>query len=850
MSSHRTNCIKYNCLDFVPYIELHYGISDPLRWNVAKSLWAFPPSADKLVDGPPETVSLPSDRPNYGDLPISPKEQELLINFEEILGQTNTSYDEEQLKSWIQGCRSSNVNLDINRIARYAVRYDKTDAVRYLVDHEEADLTKQDILGRSAIFYAMGYHGLQNQSTDISLLQYISVKISDQIKDESQVQDLLNQTDTYNGRTALHYAVENMNLTGAELLLAKKADPAIRDKQQKKPIDLLEQDSFLPEYNLQMKLIFDLNRLLLQMWEQYTFGVAESPWRQYTFGVAESPWLCVRYHLPRIQADLSSPGSSFTSRSSNTPTLDETNAALLRRLGRDWNYPTMAMEALSHCLQASPSMTDSDLINREPGYLSDFDRASDTKHRHCSIVFPCLALRTKKSQKESRDKTKASKQEITDDIFRKLVQCERTIDETYFPSLSAETLRLRNEKQVVSRETGKVTGEGQSSDDRVLMLMVPQLWIWRVDHLVLTAFSSVSPGDLTDNELEHISDTAENQPDILVGLIIADQISQFGQRQINGEFPSPLDIFESNIVGLLSEVEAYADPSVESQLEMIKEQKFLFEIADIQEELAMIEDILNQQLDILDRLIMDTRNVLLVYQQKWEEVRLSKTKIETYQKRVKKLSEDAKRISGRIQDQLNLKRTHASIREAHYSRVLGTAVIGFTVITIIFAPLSFMTSLFDLPIDVLLENQIEVDRSSRANPADDSQPTVAYSAAYVRKWFAVAELVSLVVTVLVVWSSLWAFGDNQIFAKWKGEFSGKLTGARRSKREGKQETAISEQKDESESRPEKRKFRKRITNLWHRGGSAEENLESGGNAPLQQNPTGEQNASAPGSLHR
>ena len=46
-----------------------------------------------------------------------------------------------------------------------------------------------------------------------------------------------------------------------------------------------------------------------------------------------------------------------------------------------------------------------------------------------------------------------------------------------------------------------------------------------------------------------------------------------------------------------------------------------------------------------------------------------------------------------------LKRTYASIKDAHSSLPLSTAVIGFTVITIVFAPLAFLAALFALKID-------------------------------------------------------------------------------------------------------------------------------------------------------
>jgi hypothetical protein len=66
---------------------------------------------------------------------------------------------------------------------------------------------------------------------------------------------------------------------------------------------------------------------------------------------------------------------------------------------------------------------------------------------------------------------------------------------------------------------------------------------------------------------------------------------------------------------------------------------------------------------------------------------------------VRKIDGDAERIEKANQELLNLKHTHSSIKDAHSSLILSTAVIGFTVVTIVFAPLAFLTALFTLKIE-------------------------------------------------------------------------------------------------------------------------------------------------------
>ncbi|KAI1188550.1 hypothetical protein F5B17DRAFT_394896, partial [Nemania serpens] len=334
--------------------------------------------------------------------------------------------------------------------------------------------------------------------------------------------------------------------------------------------------------------------------------------------------------------------------------------------------------------------------------------------------------------------------------------------------------------------------------------MVPQLWIWRCDRYVLTAFSAGSiprsfdeytareSASKTQNRLESMSDHNLAYPDIQVGLLMANQILEFNNRQANGEFPSPLDIFEDRTAQVLTDVDQYMGKSTLSPDDMEAERHLMFRIADIREELVMIQKIFGQQLKILQSYIddfersnPDSYNFLnhpphitkskkqdRTTTRKWgsgkrpqnaagksgkrvgnltedeekeamsllEIVRSSRGTIESYQERARKIDKDAEMVEKRMQDQLNLKRTYASIRDARTRVTLGSAVIGFTVITIIFAPLAFVTALFALPIDSLLKNQFVFDgtEGSSGPPSDAAgapDPTRAYTKRYLGTWF-------------------------------------------------------------------------------------------------------------------
>lgn len=352
---------------------------------------------------------------------------------------------------------------------------------------------------------------------------------------------------------------------------------------------------------------------------------------------------------------------------------------------------------------------------------------------------PCLVLRRKDDYEKATNDTKNWKG-LVDADFTNLVQHERTLDETYFPILShGDLVKRYNSDQVVTRENGR-------------LLTVPQLRLWRFDDCVLTAYPETRSATLTaKKELDKIMWLPESYkigriltPEVLTGLIIAHHISKLGEEHDN--ISPPLDIFETSVFKLSLKVEEYLklpDPVIE------KEYDFMFEISDIREELVMIQEILGQQLDIVTKLIEDVETLCskeipsdpepifrrvdsgTLRTRAWRRVELSKVRVQQYIKRVDKIDANAERIEKRIQERLNLRRTFISIKDARASLTISTAIIGFTIITIIFAPLSFMTSLFALPIDLLSQNQYKSATAS-ANGADS---TALYSTRYVVAWF-------------------------------------------------------------------------------------------------------------------
>lgn len=118
----------------------------------------------------------------------------------------------------------------------------------------------------------------------------------------------------------------------------------------------------------------------------------------------------------------------------------------------------------------------------------------------------------------------------------------------------------------------------------------------------------------------------------------------------------------------------------------------------------------------------------------WQAIMRAQSQFDRYRRRITQLDEDVQRMENSIMIKLDLKQKHASLRESHATAVMSAAVLGFTVITIIFTPLSFLTSLFALPIERFQANQVDFFIPGRENEADFTNRTRAYTTNYIGTW--------------------------------------------------------------------------------------------------------------------
>lgn len=347
-----------------------------------------------------------------------------------------------------------------------------------------------------------------------------------------------------------------------------------------------------------------------------------------------------------------------------------------------------------------------------------------------------------------------------------------TLDEYCSPVLSKSVLDNRNRDQVLlkakkekyNQERGdqkEDKDEFVASDGRfrhtVPILAVSQIWIWELKDVVIISPSSEASSPLKQEassplkqggflDLKTYLEKAKSSEDRnrAIGILLSEAIS-FLEHPADGRDEPVLNFFERYITVVGQKADAYSRMQGRKHIAVDEERGFLHDIDDIRAELAMIKRVIRQQEEVWKSFISNT------WREHWRQYspgegmrmeitakKLAKmdirkhnefltimrpqTRFENYYRRIADLEEEASRVERGILAKLDIKQKHASLQEAHAAGVVSAAVLGFTVITIIFTPLSFVTSLFALSIDKLQRHQVEIETNK------------VYTTNYIGKW--------------------------------------------------------------------------------------------------------------------
>ena len=329
----------------------------------------------------------------------------------------------------------------------------------------------------------------------------------------------------------------------------------------------------------------------------------------------------------------------------------------------------------------------------------------------------------------------------------------RTLDQFFYPNIDTQS---RDQDQVVYRYQTKSPGMG--SDPKIFM--VDQLWMWILGtNLIVTGFPQRwdqpknDPLNVLDGIIEDINSKTRDPVKSVydLAIIITNRCSGvFDRHRLGDEEYQFLDMFESSI-GIATDKETllfnqfnhasvqasdwlkshrklngsfsksvdedgltsdYCDEDgqplfVDRLLDIGQETDLLAETKDIRDELNMIRTVLEHQKYVL----IDFQDVICeTYQgQHRSQVEVKKRfkdqqrVIDMHLKDIDRMDKQAERIYHSITDLLDLKQKHANAFEARFARdqAAGTTrqsktIMVFTIVTIVFLPLSFITSIFTI----------------------------------------------------------------------------------------------------------------------------------------------------------
>jgi hypothetical protein len=279
------------------------------------------------------------------------------------------------------------------------------------------------------------------------------------------------------------------------------------------------------------------------------------------------------------------------------------------------------------------------------------------------------------------------------------------------------------------------------------------LWLWKLKDIVIGG-----PSDFLDEDYNIEIAYADNDDwtiTIGVAMLLSRLIDFLDRPYMSQHRPADsgqrgpteriLDGFEKTIALVYEEISKYSKQEGVDEIDIEMESECLHRINDVQDELAMITRVLRQQEDVWRQFSANTwpdlwpggpdgrmeppytilRRLDPTQRERWHVILRPYTQFRDYEKRIAQLNEDTVRIEQAIHTKLDLKTKDATLKETHATAMMSAAVFGFTIITIIFTPLSFVVALFALPIDQLQRAQIQSRWTDEAG---------MFTKSYIGKW--------------------------------------------------------------------------------------------------------------------
>ncbi|KAJ9144718.1 hypothetical protein NKR23_g5813 [Pleurostoma richardsiae] len=369
----------------------------------------------------------------------------------------------------------------------------------------------------------------------------------------------------------------------------------------------------------------------------------------------------------------------------------------------------------SHWTQFSLAPRPDDRPKSDPNVLAQPEDDSDrTKAPSTSALWLETSAGTTASDTEASLKPKS-----------KLLTSRDAVDtQTSSPADTSD-----NQDTPVKGDNGKRINTGE---DIPKLLMIHQMWLWKLD----------------DSGIESLQ-----EPEDLIELIIYECATYLDEFRYAGVGDHILDIFD-NTAALRADQEVRCFKFFREQIknrgerkafnrEAVKsitdEIKLIYELKDIRDEIHLIRRVFEAQAEVLEKFTRIFWPGPSEAARQCRESYFEHCGTRALITRTIRLDENASRTLEGLDYLVQVKQAQSSLDEAEASRSLNNYIMVFTIVTILFTPLSFMTSLFAMPV-----NQFPHDGNSQ----------LSYDSIWlVRRLFA-GEITSLVVVGLII-AFLW-----------------------------------------------------------------------------------------------
>ncbi|KAI0968177.1 hypothetical protein F4678DRAFT_443552 [Xylaria arbuscula] len=271
---------------------------------------------------------------------------------------------------------------------------------------------------------------------------------------------------------------------------------------------------------------------------------------------------------------------------------------------------------------------------------------------------------------------------------------------------SAGTLESHSATNIVKGNPIPYVAAHRKVDDLAKLLMVHQLWLWKLDdNTVITCCPDrchSGPGNTLIDTIRQSGINAIREPDDLIERILYECTKSVDELHSAGLGAHIFDIFDYMIASRSDEESVHFEQFKDGMRRrdrkknqnITPEINLLYEVKDIRDELKLLKRIFVAQY----RVLSNFTRLFWPGDQTRRDGFLEDCAVKAVIDRTDLLDENAKSTLDDLDYLIQVKQSQSALDEAEASRRLNNNIFLFTIVTIIFTPLSFIASLFALPV--------------------------------------------------------------------------------------------------------------------------------------------------------